>query len=182
MSADLDREIDRVARSLLDAEPSASFGARVRASTDARRRPGPGVSSLIPAVVVAAALVLAVVLAPWPTTERPPHIVAGRDVPLPTPIAEVAAPHEVTEVPPRQAAFNREADRKPRRIVATASNAEPAAAGIDALAAPAPLSVDTLATLPPSSLPSIQPAPLRVTALDLQALEMPSDAARGVDR
>jgi hypothetical protein len=182
MSADLDREIDRAVRSLLDAEPSEVFGARVRASMDARRPHRPRMASLIPAGVGAAAIVLAIVLAPWGTTERPPHLLAGRDVQLPTPVADVAGPHEATVVQPRQTTFNREADRKRRRIVTAASMAEPAAAGIDALTAPKPLSVDTLATLPPTPLTSIQPAPLRVTALDLPALAMPSDAARGVDR
>ena len=148
MSADLDREIDRAVRSLLDAEPTASFRARVLASTDA----------------------------------RPPDAIAGREVHLPAPVIQVAVPRQASEVPVTPA-VSTETARAPRRMSRPAvANGEPAAAGIDALAAPAPLSIDTLAPPPPSFLPSIQPAPLRVTALDLPALETPSDAARGVDR
>lgn len=182
MSADLDREIDHAVRSLLDAEPSASFRARVLASTDARRRRRPIAASIIPVVVVAAAVLLAIVLAPMLRTQRPPEVIAGRDVHLPAPVIQVAVPQQATDLPVARAVGPGTA-RAPRGMSRpAAANGEPAAAGIDALAAPAPLSIDTLATPPPSSLPSIQPAPLRVTALDLPALEMPSDAARGVDR
>jgi hypothetical protein len=182
MSADLDREIDRAVRSLLDAEPTASFRARVLASTDARRRRTRVAASIIPVVVVAAAVVLAIVVAPMLRTQRPPDAIAGREVHLPALVIQVAVPRQASEVPVTPA-VSTETARAPRRMSRPAvANGEPAAAGIDALAAPAPLSIDTLAPPPPSFLPSIQPAPLRVTALDLPALETPSDAARGVDR
>jgi len=184
MSADLDREIDRAVRWLLDREPSASLRVRVLASTDARRRRRPVRSSVIPAVAVAALIVLALIMAPWHTTNRPPQELVGRDVFLPLQAAQVAAAAEGAEVASRQVlSVTRAAARTPRRIaIAVATNLESPDAGLDALAGPAPLSVATLATSPAAPLPSIQPAPLRVNALDLPALEMPSDAARGADR
>lgn len=184
MSADLDREIDRAVRSLLEAEPSASLRARVLASTDARRRRSPSAASAIPVVVVAAVVVVAVIVTPWLRTERPPDVIAARGIHHAAPVIRIAVPRQATEVPvTRVATVTTETARPPRRMSRPAAlDGEPSAAGIDALVAPAPLSVDTLATPSTSPLPSIQPAPLRVTALAVPALEMPSNAARGVDR
>jgi hypothetical protein len=117
------------------------------------------------------------------TSSRQPNaakILSGRDVPLPRLVAHNATPSAtvMSARPPEPTARVRERDRQVRAT----SLDEPAAAGIDALAAPAPLSVETIPAPASTTMPSIQPAPLRVNALDVAALEMPRDAARGDER
>lgn len=181
MSADLDREIDRAVRAMLDREPPALLRSRVLSSIEGGDRRWSIAPFAIPAGALAIAIVLWIVLAPGRAVDRPVQISAGSgDVHLPPPAGEaVVRPHGSPTVAPRVGA----AVRRQRHVVAAAvAHSEPVDPGIDALASPAPLSVGTLPAPATSTLSSIQPAPLRVTALDVPALEMPPNAARGVER
>jgi len=178
MSVDFDREIDRAVRSMLDAEPPAALRARVLAAIRAGEPRRAWMSWAVP--VAAAVVILMVGVF---TSSRQPNarkILSGRDVPLPRLVAHDATPPAtvMSAQPPEPTARVRERDRQVRAT----SLDEPAAAGIDALAAPAPLSVETIPAPASTTMPSIQPAPLRVNALDVAALEMPRDAARGDER
>ena len=182
MSADLDHEIDRAIRSLLDAEPPAGLRGRVLASIGHGRRPAFALRLAVPIAVVAMVVVLVLVFAPWRSTPPPATTTANaRDVQLPQqlagPIREAPRVAETASPAPPQHA---RAAGLPAAHAKT--SAEPEDVGIEALARPAPLSVDTIAAPVPTAIPSIQPAPLRVAALELRALEMPPDAARGADR
>ena len=180
MPVDLDREIDRAVRSMLDAEPPADLRGRVMASIQANDEPRRRwVSWAIP-LASAAAVILAVMVFTRLPHDRPAQIVAGHDRQLPSPVARAAEQRAaIVTAPPVQPVLR----SVPRRaLVHATSLEEPAETGIDALAAPAPLSVGTLPAPASTTMPSIQPAPLRVNALDLPALEMPRDAARGEDR
>ena len=179
MSVDFDREIDRAVRSMLDAEPPAALRARVLAAIRAGEPRRAWMSWAVP---VAAAAVVILMVGVFTSSRQPnaPKILSGRDVPLPRLVAHNATPPAtvMSARPPEPTARVRERDRQVRAT----SLDEPAAAGIDALAAPAPLSVETIPAPASTTMPSIQPAPLRVNALDVAALEMPRDAARGDER
>jgi hypothetical protein len=178
MSADLDREIDRAIESMLDVEPPARLRARVIASIEggsSRRRSRVLVAVPIAAIAVAALLVL--VLMPSRDSQPPQQTsAAARDVQLPSPATPVSAAQRS-----RQESAPMRVRREPRVFAAAVREPE-TAPGIEALAAPAPLAVDTLAAPAASTMPSIQPTPLRLTALEVVPIEMPLDAARGVDR
>ena len=178
MSVDFDREIDRAVRSLLDAEPPAALRARVLAAIRAGEPRRAWMSWAVP--VAAAVVILMVGVFTSSRQPNAPKILSGRDVPLPRLVAHDAMPPAtvMSARPPEPTARVRERDRHVRAT----SLDEPAAAGIDALAAPAPLSVETIPAPASTTMPSIQPAPLRVNALDVAALEMPRDAARGDER
>src|SRR4029079_8802792 len=99
---------------------------------------------------------------------------------LPSPVARGAEePEAIVTAPPPVEEINRGMHQTRAQA---RSLEEPVEAGIDALAARAPLSVGPLPAPASTTMPSIQPAPLRVNALDLPALEMPRDAARGEER
>lgn len=182
MSADLDREIDRAVRSLLDAEPSPRLRWRVLASLERPKGPVLSAASLVPIAVVAIVLVLALVLRPWRSAPPPMTTTAdAHDMRLPT-----AGVERAPDAPHPSATIAQPAPRRSRALTARAAPrataAEPEDPGIAALVRPAPLSVETIAAPEVTVMPSIQPAPLGVAALDLRALEMPPDAARGADR
>ena len=192
MSADLDREIDRAVRSLLDAEPPLRLRARVLASLDRRPRHSLSAASLMPLAVVAVVLLVALVVRPWRSEQAPQESAVLKTPAAETTTAEAhgSRPPVVVQpapIAPREAVTNPRTASKPARARHTAvpmmaSARESENAGIAALAHPAPLSVETIGAPEVTTMPSIQPAPLRVTALDLRALEMPPDAARGADR
>ena len=176
---DVDREIDRAVRSMLDVEPPADLRARVLASIQSNEPRRRWVSWAIP-LASAAAVILIVSVFPRLPHDRSPKIIPGRDIQLSSPVARGGGqPSLIVTAPPVQPVGRSVPQRA--RVHAT-SLEEPAETGIDALAAPAPLSVGTLPAPASTTMPSIQPAPLRVHALDVPALEMPRDAARGEDR
>ena len=192
MSADLDREIDRAVRSLLDVAPPLRLRARVLASLEPRPRRSFSGRSLVPIAAVAIVLLMVLVLRPWRSEQAPPDSAALKPPAAETTTAEAHGSRppaivEPTPIAPREAVTNPRAASRPARARSTAvpliaSARESDTAGIAALAHPAPLSVESIGVPEVMTMPSIQPAPLRVTALDLRALEMPPDAARGADR
>ena len=176
---DADLEIDRAVRSMLDAEPSDGFRARVMAAIRTEEPPRRWMSWALP---LGSAAVAILVVSVFMLSRQPgaPQIVAGRDVRLAAPAAQIAE-----QVPPaiaRAPILQTVRAVRPRAVVRTRALEEPVETGIDALTAPAPLAVGTLPMLTSTTMESIQPAPLRVTALDLPALELPRDAARGDER
>jgi hypothetical protein len=177
MSADLDREIDRAIESMLDAEPPALLRARVLAAIEGgSRRRRSGLFFAIPLAAVAIAALLVFVLMPSRDSQPPAQTsAAARDVQLP-PIRS-GGPMPA----PRPSPARERAPRGPRVFAAVLREPE-SAPGIDALPAPAPLAVETLAEPTASAMPSIQPTPLRVAALEVVPIETPRDAAQGVDR
>ncbi len=177
---DLDSEIDRAVRSMLDAEPSSAFRARVIDALEKHGGRRPSFSFAIAAGAAAAVVLALIVLLPLRSAKPPVTVVVdARDVHLPAPVTHVAPPQPVPGVRPLTVSTTRRAQRK---SLATAMTHESETTGIVALETPVPLSVATLPAPAASTMPSIQPAPLRVTALDLPALEMPREAARGEDR
>lgn len=158
MSADLDKQIDRAVREMLDVEPRADMRARVIARIDARR-----VSFQLPvasfqrfaAVATIAALVVLALLATRHAEPPAQSRVAtnGADVRLP-------APDPVTAATTAKIGA-REAPQAPTRVAyATSVDATPAAADIDPLKAIAPIEVAPIAQS------SITPEPIAVRPLN----------------
>ncbi|HTI39363.1 MAG TPA: hypothetical protein VL484_17495 [Vicinamibacterales bacterium] len=179
MPTDFDRQLDRAIRSMLDVDPPRALRARVLASLE---QPGRRTVSFArwAAVAAAAAVALgALIAAPWHTA-APPIVSSAQvhDVPLPASVTP-ALPRVFAAIP---AASRPSSQRGAVHAAVLAANDVPAESGVTALERPAALSVTTIAPPVTSTLPSIQPAPLRVSALELPALEMPPDAARGADR
>jgi len=182
MSSDLDREIDEAVRSMLDAEPAAAFRARVMAEIRADRPRRAWMSLAVPLASAAIVILLISVFTPWRHTQTPVPF-KGQDLRLPAPPNQIAEQRRaLVVVPPPVERHGRAPQRRGVGVAHATPLEEPAEGGIDALAAPAPLSIGTLPAPKSTAMPSIQPAPLRVNALDLPALEMPRDAARGEDR
>ena len=190
MSADLDREIDRAVREMLDVEPPAGLRARVM-----QRIEGSSETSVASAfrrksawiaVAAAAAIVIAVVLtrregpalSPAPTT-LPPIVQATPtpELPTSTPATPASTPRTLTvndrrsvAVPPREA----------QRIAATAA-VEPAPdetfSRIPSLSIPA-LSVPDIQRVAPAASPTqlgvqpiAEPAPIEFEPLPLSPRE-----------
>ena len=145
MRADLDQEIDRAVREMLDAEPRPDLRARVLERIAEPRRQFPLRWVVLP--VAAAALLLLAIAAPWLTSENAPFI---RTSSLSQPVAAVRAPV------PR--AVNRSAI-EPTEAVSAAARKAP----VVRLASTEPPTQVRVAPLGP--LDAIEVPPLSVTRL-----------------
>jgi hypothetical protein len=187
---DLDREIDLAVRSMLDEEPSAAFRTRVMAALQPDERRRGWMSWGLPFASAAVVMLVAAVVFMSSHRGAPAGVDPGRGAQPPSSTlqlaerlsAPVVAPPTEPTIPARRGVQRAASAPQGPSSVHAMSLEEPVETGIDALAAPAPRSVGTLTAPVSTTIPSIQPEPLRVNALDLPALEMPRDAARGEDR
>jgi hypothetical protein len=174
MSADLDKEIDLAVRKLLDVEPRADLRARVIERIALPRRAVSWTWAIAP-IAAAALFVLAVMLSqpePPPEPRRPADIVL------------LAPGHQalVSSTPERKArprAPIRVAPRNGRTLVTAAtatddtifsSEATSDFAVVTALTPPAPIVIEQIASPEPPRVASLDVAPLRLPALEVNAL------------
>jgi hypothetical protein len=180
MSADLDREIDGAVRAMLDEEPSSALRSRVLAALEQPGRRHVNFARWAAVAAAATVAVVAVMVAPWHHT--PPPIESSAQVhAAQLPLAVAPSRLHIFADVAAVARPSASADGTTHARV-LAANDVPTESGVTALERPAALSVTTIAPPVTTTMPSIQPAPLRVSALELPALEMPPDAARGADR
>lgn len=194
--AKFDVAIDRAVREMLDVEPPPGLRGRV---LDRIELHGPVVSAFrrkdraarkfwLAAPVAAAAMILIAVTTPWrdgaapATAPIPPPVVAQRETPRVVPPAD--APPVVPPTPRnpatagagRMAANDRPRPRNiappPERLVeaAVAAVEDTNFTAIGALAGPESIAIDRLAGPLPPSIPSIEPVPLQIRALEITAL------------
>jgi hypothetical protein len=186
----LDEAIDRAVREMLDVEPPAGLRGRVLDRIDALSgNPLLSTNSVVSAFrrntrktwwlagpVAAAAVVVLAVLALWrgateiegpPFTSRGDTRLAVESAPPPSIVTPgPAAPIQVASVQ----------SRAPRRGGIRAADAAgddvnfTAVETVQALAGPESIAVPRLADAPPPALPSIEPAPLQIRALQVSAL------------
>jgi hypothetical protein len=182
-----DDAIDRAAREMLDVEPPPGLRGRVM---DRIERNDPVASAfrrkfwLVAAPVAAAAVIAIAVMAPWrdaaPAGVTAPPVVAGVETPRVTP-SPVATNTPAPAAPPKAPRVSRAtsitaarvAVPPPDRLVAAAavaSDEDVNFTAIDALAGPPALAIERLGDPLPSSMPSIEPAPLQIRAIEITAL------------
>ena len=178
----LDRAIDLAVREMLDVEPRADLRARVierierpGASVGRVFRPGVRWTWIVAPVAAAAVLVLAVML--WKPEERlgsrPVTSIVLRplDARQPVTIARSEAPRNPPPMHP-----TRPHERRITAAIATADDtnfsAEPPAgfAVVGALAPPSPIVVEQIPSAAASAVTSLDIAPLRLAALEVNAL------------
>jgi hypothetical protein len=175
----LDAAIDGAVREMLDVEPAADLRDRVMDRIDGR--PTNSVASAfgrnfwtLAVPVAAAAVIVLAVLAPWrdaPLIEQPPFTSRGdtrltAEATAPPPIVPPAPPREPVQA--TRVAANRPA---PGTVLAADATGEDVNfTAVAALASPPSIALERLAEPAPASLPSIEPAPLEIRALQINAL------------
>jgi hypothetical protein len=166
MSADLDREIDRVAREMLEVDPPAGFRRRVLDRLEAPRRGFTWTWIVLP-VAAAAVLLLAIVL---------PH--SNRDVFTPRQGTDyrlssdrAASPRTVVATrQPNRSAASSSSERTVRAASVDGPIPPPAEPMLPALAVPSPITLEVVAEGKATPLTTIDVAPMDVPALEVDAL------------
>ena len=170
----LDTAIDLAVREMLDVEPPAGLRGRV---LDRIQKPRQTFTWLwLAGPVAAAAIIVLAVLAPWRggTEIERPGFTSGGDTRL-----AVESASRPSIVPPGPAAPIHAASvpsSAPRRGLIRAATAAgedvnfSAVETVQALAGPETIAVERLIGPAPPSLPSIEPAPLQIRALQVSAL------------
>jgi hypothetical protein len=173
--ARFDEAIDRVVREMLDVEPPAGLRGRVMQRIDdpvasAFRRK----AAWLVAPLAAAAVIILAVLAPWrpETGTQPPPFRGARDTRLAVessprpPVAEAPRP-----APPRVAADIRPRTTAPGLVLAAdAAGEEINFTTVEPLGGPASIAVERLARPEAAAMRSIEPAPLQISPLVVNAL------------
>jgi hypothetical protein len=171
--ARFDEAIDRVVREMLDVEPPAGLRGRVMQRIDdpvasAFRRK----AAWLVAPLTAAAVIILAVLAPWRTGTRPPHFRGAADTRLAVesspspPVAEAPRPAP----PPRVVADTRPRTTAPGLVLAADTGEDTNFTTVEPLGGPASIAIEQLARPQPPAMRSIEPPPLQISPLAVNAL------------